>query len=359
MYVKIWLVLLLLVAGPALAESVPDAVAAADSNAHIDTEDEVLGWEPILPEEEDEAIEEAEAELIQVPWAEDPNDVPVNWVDESHAYATNKAQALTEWMDAFFGDPEYDAEQAESLLRLEIANEWDEEDGNDFSARLRGKVQLPSVSRRLNLVFAGEDGEPETEEERREEERIGLKYKVREGSRSRFDMTLNYSSGNVRPGVRYRSEGRYTELTSFRYVQRLQWDNDESFFTTANYDINQGLDEDSILRWANRVRWGEETDGVEWRTRLALRERKKPESSRPIAVSYFASINGETQPEVLTKNYRLGVLWRRQVYRDFLFAEIEPAFNYRRRNLDVEREGVWSIVLRLEIALQRDLRRVR
>ncbi len=53
------------------------------------------------------------------------------------------------------------------------------------------------------------------------------------------------------------------------------------------------------------------------------------------------------------------MLWRRKVYREFLFFEVEPAYNYRRRNLDEDREGAWSIVLRMEIALQRDLRRVR
>ena len=155
MTVKSWLVPLLLAAGSALAQPAPETTPPATSQP--EAEDEVLGWEPILPEEEAEAVEEAEGELVEVPWAEDPNDIPVNWVDESHAYATNQAQALTEWMDAFFGDPEYDAEQAESLLRLELANEWDEEDGNDFSVRLRGKVQLPKISRRLNLVFAGEE----------------------------------------------------------------------------------------------------------------------------------------------------------------------------------------------------------
>lgn len=335
------------------------SLTAGGASAAGEQQDDVLGWEPLLPETRLEAIEEAKDELIKTPWSDEPEDVPVNWVDTSHAIATNQAQALTEWMDGFFGDTDHDLEQAESLLRLDVATEWDEEDGTDFSVRLSGKVQLPSVSRRLNLVFRGEDGEAETADERNDEERLGLQYKVREGARSRFDMTVNYSSGNIRPGLRYRHEGRYTEHTAFRYIQRLQWDSDESFFTTANYDINQALDEDSVLRWGNRLRWGEETDGLEWRTRLALRERKKPESRRPIAVSYFTSISGETQPESLVKNYRLGVVWRRQIYREFLFAELEPAFNYRRRNVDIEREGAWSIVLRLEIALQRDMRRTR
>ncbi len=348
---KNWLAIALLVAAPAFAQ---DPTPASQGE-----EDELFEWEPALPETPTEVEEEAEDQLIDVPWADDPNDVPINWVDTSHAIVTNRAQELTEWMDAFLGDPEYNAEQAESFLRLEAINEWDEDDGNSFRLRLRGKVQLPKISRRVNLVFAGDEGDDLTEEERRAEDRVGLQYKVREGGRSRFDATLSYSSGNIRPGVRYRNDGAFTDVISYRYIQRLQWDSDEEFFTTGTFDTNFKLDQDSILRWSNRAVWGEDTDGVEWRTRLSLRERRHVNSKRPLVLRYFGAINGVTRPDSFVKNYRLGVVWRRQVYRDFLFAEIEPAFNYRRKELEDDREGFWIIVLRLEIALEKDLRRVR
>lgn len=346
---KVWLVILAMV-------TIPMSALAGDAPLGDDPqEDELFDWDPALPEPPGDD----EEELIDGPWADDPNDIPINWVDTSHAIATNKAQELTEWIDAFFGAPEYNAEQPESFLRLEFINEWDEQESNKFRARVRGKLQLPKISRRLNLVFDGEDGDSVSEEERRQDDRVGLQYKVREGGRSRYDATLNYSSGSLRPGVRFRNEGTFSDITSYRYIQRLQWDSNEEFFTTGNFDINHKFDQGNIMRWANRVRWGEETDGVEWRTRLALRQRKNVDSNRPIALSYYGSINGVTRPDSFVKNYRLGTIWRRQVYRDFLFAEVEPAFNYRRRELEDKREGAWSIVLRLEVALEKDLRRVR
>ena len=82
-------------------------------------------------------------------------------------------------------------------------------------------------------------------------------------------------------------------------------------------------------------------------------------TGRPHWGNYFGAIRGVTRPDSFVKNYRLGLTWRRQVYRDFLFMELEPAINYRRRNLDEDREIVWGFVVRLEIALERDLRRVR
>ena len=122
-------------------------------------------------------------------------------------------------------------------------------------------------------------------------------------------------------------------------------------------DLYRAIGEDDSLRWSNRLRYGEETDGKEWRTRLSLRQRYRMDTKRPIATSAFVSIKGVTEPESLTKNYKLGFLFRRQIYRDFLFMELLPAYNYRRRNVDEERHGVWSIMFKLEILFEKDLRR--
>jgi hypothetical protein len=318
-------------------------------------EDELGGWGAAEPEQElEENLDALEDDLPL-----DPNNPPVTWVDHGHAVMTNQAQALTEWMDAFFGDPNYNLEQAESFLRLEAFSEWDEEDGVDLKLRLRGKVQLPKISKRLNLFFAGEEGDTLTEEERNQEDQIGIQYRVREGTRSRFDATIGWASGSLRPGIRYRNEGVIDERNSYRYIQRLQYEDGENFFTTGQVDLNHILDDDNILRWSNRAKWGDHTDGVEWRTRLSLRQARDRDARRPVALNYYGTINGVTRPDSFVKNYRLGVIWRRQVYRDFLFLEVEPAFNYRRRKLEDEREPAWSLILRLEIALERDLRRVR
>src|SRR6056297_1077906 len=67
----------------------------------------------------------------------DPNAVGSNWVDSSHAYVTHQAEALTRWMDRFFGDPNYNLEQAESLLRLQFVDNWTSADGHDLKPRIR------------------------------------------------------------------------------------------------------------------------------------------------------------------------------------------------------------------------------
>ena len=54
------------------------------------------------------------------PASDDPE---LNWLDNSQAYLTNQTQALANWMDSFFGDSIYDAEQPESILRIELEDD--------------------------------------------------------------------------------------------------------------------------------------------------------------------------------------------------------------------------------------------
>lgn len=286
------------------------------------------------------------------------DDDPITWVDSSHGYATDKSQALTQWMDNFFGDPIDDLEQAESFLRAEFIDDWEDEDGHNLKVRLRGKVQLPRISKRLDLVFEGEeDDDSTTPGELDENDSVGLQYELAEKKNSRFDLTLGISTSGARPGVRFRHSKNIGELSSYRFLERVQWEDDDGFYSTTQLDFYRAINDNDSLRWSNRIRYGEETDGTEWRTSLALRQRYLVDTRRPIATSAFVAINGVTEPESFTKNYKIGFLFRRQIYRDFLFMELQPAYNYRRRNVDEQRQGVWSIVFKFEIALEKDLRR--
>ena len=164
-----------------------------------------LGRNPDLPEtrETDEAgVPEQSAE------PEDLENPSITWVDSSHAYATDQVQALTVWMDNFFGDPTYDLEKPDSLVRLEWQNNWDEEDGYKGRVRLRGKLHMPRISKRLNLIFSGKDGDNLGADERKENtDLVGVQYSLGELNRSRVDLTLDAGTWDLRPGIRYRNQG--------------------------------------------------------------------------------------------------------------------------------------------------------
>jgi hypothetical protein len=93
--------------------------------------------------------------------------------------------------------------------------------------------------------------------------------------------------------------------------QRLHFKEGDGFGTTTRGDLDYLISRDRIVRWTNQFEYGEETDGVEWGTRLSYQLRL----SEKDALSYFGAIAGETDPEHLTQSYALGVQYRRNFLR--------------------------------------------
>ena len=79
------------------------------------------------------------------------------WLDSGHGYVTEKADDLTRWFDSYFGSTEADQNVASSRLRLRVTMEEDEREGTNFRVSVGGKVNLPQISKRLDLVFRGDD----------------------------------------------------------------------------------------------------------------------------------------------------------------------------------------------------------
>ncbi len=284
-----------------------------------------------------------------------------HWVDSSHQFASNRAQAMVQWMDDFFGAEVRDVERADTFLRAIAVDSWDQRDGHDLAFRLRGQVSLPKTSERIDLFFAGEEAEQTlTEEERAQENDVGVRFNFRDGRRTRIDATLSLRSGPaVLPGVRLRYQQPFGENAWGRVTQRFQYHSSDGFRSLSNFDLNRTLSKRSVLRWGARLRYREDREFWDWNTGLTYRRWLDDHSDFPSAVEYFVTASGRDQPEPFVTNYRLGGLYRKQFFREFLFFELEPSYNWRQDTFEEDREGVLQIVLRLEIMLDDDLVRRR
>ncbi len=80
-----------------------------------------------------------------------------SWLDSGHGFVTERADDLTQWFDAYFGGGDQEDTGAYSRLRLRLIEDWDQRLGNDVRVRIGGKVNLPEISKRLDLVFQGDD----------------------------------------------------------------------------------------------------------------------------------------------------------------------------------------------------------
>jgi hypothetical protein len=301
----------------------------------------------------------AEPQLSDTPVPPDPEltEEETSWVDSSHEYATNRAQALAQWMDDFFGAEVRDAERADTFVRTILVDDWDQRDGHDPTIRLRGQLDLPKVSERVDLFFSGEESEQTlSEEERGQENDVGLRLNLRDANRTRFDATLSVRSGPaLLPGVRFRYQQPITDNTWARFTQRLQYHSSDGFRSLSNFDVNRVLSDKSLLRWGGRLRYQEDKEFWDWNTGITYRRWLNDHERFPSALEYYVAVSGRDQPENFETNYRVGFLYRKRFFREFLFYEIEPNYNWRRDAYEDEREGVFGIVFRLEVMLDEDL----
>ena len=291
-----------------------------------------------------------------------------NWMDSSHHFLTKRSDKLVRWLDGFFGTPRSDLESAQSFLRLRLEHEWDQEDANSVGVRLRGKVLLPRINKRIGLIFSDERGDEtgnganveQALSDNNPKNDIALQYTSIDKDRSRLDFKLGLrSSFKVKAAARYRYELPIMDNALLRFSEEFYYRGDDGFGSFSRFDVDKTVGNSSLFRWSNRFDYGQETRGVEWGSTISLARRINDES----ALSYFINVEGETNPGYVNKGYGLGVTYRKNFFRKWLFFELEPAYVWRRRLVESpnngelyykSREDVARFTARLEILFGED-----
>jgi hypothetical protein len=277
------------------------------------------------------------------------------WVDSSHRFATDQTMALTRWVDSFFGDIEGDAEIAESRLRVKLSTEWDARLPNQNHVTVGGKIDLPRLANRVDLVFRGDDPDELIRGDQNDpsQSQVGIQVNLDESAsgKHRTDLTVGLSSSGPKPGFKYRYHTALNANTALRFSQRAQYDLDDGAYATTKLDADYVLSETSLLRTQNRVLFGRDAEGMEWSTNFGrVRQWTDAEGFERASFLYF-EVQGQTKPYSHVNNYQLGLRFRAQALRKFLFFELEPTFNYRIDEPYAERKGAWAIEARVEFLL--------
>ena len=275
------------------------------------------------------------------------------WADTSYQFVTTQSDSLANWIDSFFGSRNSDVESADSVLRLLGEVKWDQEDGTDQKLRLRGKVDLPRLSRKLSLVFSEDDDERRDvlPDQDRKDSDIGLVYRVAQQGRARLYASVGTNSSlEFRSSLRYRYDYPFSERWHGRFSERLYYKEDDGFGTLTRGDLDFSFDDNHVIRWTTDVEYGEETAGTEWGGRLSYFDRMNEKE----VVNFFAAVSGETDPEAFTDAYSLGVRYRRNIWRPWVFVEVEPSHVWRKEDADQNRSSAWVLTFRVELREELD-----
>jgi hypothetical protein len=292
----------------------------------------------------------------------------MNWLDYTQGYLSRGICNITTGFDRFFGGKREEEENVDKFVRLTNSFKWQQGQGFDFKARVRARLQLPHFKDRLNLILSGEDDRAISETLSREDDfkekdanaknamdtsssgkhSLGVRWNIIREPTSSFSVSgrLRLSSFEIRPAViaRYRYTQGLGQYALSRTTQTLYWYKKEGFGETTRLDLERLVTPQTLLRTSIAGTYSEMSNGIDWGMETSLFHEFSPKK----AISLDAAVWGSTLPSIATENYRIGIRYRKNFYRPWLFFEIEPELSWPKSDETGEREITPAIMFRLE-----------
>lgn len=287
------------------------------------------------------------------------------WADWTHGFLVRELAGLTERLEEFFGDEramDLDPPGTVARVRGEVRIPDRGSPGTRFSAL--ADVRLPATEAwlsRTRLVFAGET---QADPNRNPDDPANPTFapslraesaalELREVILQQRDRSLDAGVGvSLRippaPFARVRYRGRYDLglRVEARLNETLFWRRKDGFGTTTQLDLTRPLAAHTLLRTNNGATLSEITRGVEWYSELGVAHEF---GSLRTAAWLAAGLSGWTRPAPEVGNTRVYFRLRRDVFRRWLFLEIEPEVAWPLDEAAGRRPKTHAVTLRAEL----------
>jgi hypothetical protein len=144
--------------------------------------------------------------------------------------------------------------------------------------------------------------------------------------------------------MRYQYTTAFSKVYLIRFSEIAMWQAVEHFSNTSQLDFERNITTFTLVRWGNSVTYIEDTPGIAWNTGISFFTQLTPKS----AISFDTSMWGVNDPGWTIQNYRVGSLYRRNLYRPWLFFEIAPEVTWP-KDESGHRKSTYVLMSTLEI----------
>jgi len=252
------------------------------------------------------------------------------FLETTHVSLSGSVYNIANHIDTFFADERIDEESQTSHLHIRLGAKLADGGHSEFKQRVKMNLELPRAERRLQIVldslFEDDDAdEIVTFDDDADATVLGLRYVFSKASRNRFQ---------TRVGLRFRPEPdpnikiRWSSLFplgkwAFRPTQFLEWESRDGFGETTRLDLDRKLSEKALFRVRGELTWAETSSGLEFGNSLSYSRTLSKLSGFKIALGSEGRIR--PSPEI-SKGY-LKFVYRRAIYKNWLFLQVEPSLD--------------------------------
>jgi hypothetical protein len=268
----------------------------------------------------------------------------VGSLDKTYHYLNTKFCQPAIWFDSFFVDERItDDARAGTMVRWYNDFSWSESDGFKFRTSLKAKLHLPRATKKLKIVIESDADDdlqdifPSNSDEL--ENSVGLRYDWYAREKSSFNIKVT-----LRPSIeaRYRYSYPLSQDTLLNFTQRV-YSRKSVLGERTQIDVDHTLNEQFLVRWTNYAKYEDDINSFELASGLTLYQ----SVSAKQAVSYNASITGYDKPDAYISNTNVSITYRHNIYRDWLFYEITPEYNWDNK-IEEDKIDEATITFRLE-----------
>ena len=306
-------------------------------------------------------LDDSAIELPSIPFDEYiPEGAFFTWLDQKEAAVTSRIETIATTMDDYFvedGDSYY---ASGSYLRIRQSLTFKERGIIETPTSVSFKLRLPNTEKKLKLFFeTSEQKNPyDTSTSTTETppatvvgennyaiglqgesgERFGWKYKPTLGA--------NIDSG-VDPFLRFRFSKAVPFATwDINWQETPQWYNSIGWGVDSYFEINKPLSKNILFRSATFGGWLYDTDNTDLNHFFTVFHKIDDKKH----ISYYTGVYGVSQPMIYTTEFLVGITYRQDIHKNYLFLEVEPQIHYFKTN---RFHPEHSITFRLEMLFKK------
>ncbi|MFC3874674.1 hypothetical protein [Neisseria musculi] len=274
------------------------------------------------------------------------------WVDRQHGAVRSRLKSWAHNIDDWFGEPDPD-NPADANLRVMIDTKWNKYDHFSVKPRIRGRVKLPVLQQRINVVFGDDslDNEPRNNIQVYEEN-VSTDNKTFDKTHSResnSSLALRWSDIGKRSGIDTDADIGIRSGNDFylRLKGSKDWQLGGDFSTRLEPIYRYGIDSKHYVRTNWEVRRFPEgntftanqfhlqytrNNDEEWTWGNSLYRQHNLPGHKRLNYGIYTGGNIEARKAKLN-SYGPFAGWRQPIWREWLFVQTEINYlNNREEN---------------------------
>ena len=289
---------------------------------------------PILSEEQGETLDKTSTQGENIPYLSPGQEAQLDQLQEKGSALVLSA---AEWIDSFFDDPRYLAEENRTRAKVKIGLGYSKFYDLETFGAIDLRLNLPRLEQRANVFLRLNDDSdfdadsspiPNTEgglKNDREQLTAGVQYFLAMGDKYNLSTEVGASLNYLFAGLRYRHlHSLSDDGWSGRFTNRLRYYTDDGWENKASYDIEKFFGERFLSRSILTAVLSESRDGMPFSAVTRLYQVFDIDS----AISYDVGAYFDTEPELELTDFQIKLRYRQRFFRDWLVFEVAPLVTF-------------------------------